>query len=191
MTNKNSETRPGELELLLIIGFCLRRDLLPVTGAFLHLGIVTFRFPTVIPMICLRCGSRLGSVLFFFNIYDARLSGPETSGRISIIRRWRIAESAKAESRAEPKRRPSINNMGMTTCSVMMVTPMAMSVGAPVLIPVLSLMTILFATIIFRAVVVAAFVPRLVPSAIKPAITPVKSDCRSPRNQPEQGDDQA
>ena len=147
-------------------------------------------------MICLRCRGRLGCVLFFFNIYDARLSGPETPRRICMIRLLRITEGAKTESRTKPECGPSMDNMGMTACSVVPVAVVvAMFVGAPVFIPVLSLMVILFVIIIFPAVAVGGVVARVVPSAIKasiePTIVPVKSYCRSSRDQPEQGDDQA
>jgi hypothetical protein len=91
-----------------------------------------------------------------------------------------------------------MDNMGMTARSVMPVAvamTMAMSARAPVFISILSLTIILFVIIIFPVVAVGGFVPRVVSAAIKPsikpAIIPVKSYCRSSRDQPEQGDDQA
>jgi hypothetical protein len=113
-----------------------------------------------------------------------------------MIRLWRITEGAETESRTKPERRPSMDNMGMSACSVVSVAVvMPVFVGAPVFIPVLSLMIILFVIVIFPAVAVGGFFARVVPSAIKafiePTVVPVKSYCRSARDQPEQGDDQA
>lgn len=149
------------------------------------------------PLISLKFGSALGSVLFF-NIYDPRSNLPETSGRICIIRWRRIAEGAKAKSRAESKRGPSIDNM--TASSMMVVSPtVVMPVRTPIFIPVLSLMIILF-VIIIVGVVIVTFIPAVIPSAVKPsAVKPsiepaaisVKSYCRSARGQPEQSDDKA
>lgn len=180
----------GLRSVTLIILFGLWRDLLPATDAFLHFRIVTWWVLAVMPEIGLRLWSLPGSAVFF-DVYDSRLSLPEPRWRICIIRRRRIAEGAKAKSRAVSERGPSINNR-VVAFPVMCVTMvMAMPVRMSIFIPVLSLMIILFAVIIFLAAVIPAVVSSVISASVESTIISVKSCCRSTRDRPEQSDGKA
>lgn len=180
-------------QLLLIILFGLWRDLLPATGAFLHVGIVTLRVLAVMPVISLEFGSLLRSAVFF-NIYDSRRGLPETRWRIGIIRCRRIAEGAKAKSRAESECGPSVNNSvasPVTGMTMMMSMPVRMAIFIPVLSLMIILLTIIIIIIFFFAAVIPPVVSSVIKASVEPTIISVKSGCRSARYQPEQSDGKA